>query len=107
MKSQKKVLKKYPNAKVYTALNGYFIGYESSEGNVINLLAEFFLPNANTKEDAWESALISVKAEQNFNRTHPLKVDMYSGLDKQERIEKRKLKAKINKEKSNDAYIYF
>lgn len=107
MKSQKKVLKKYPNAKLYSALNGYFIGYESSDGNVVNLLAEFFLPNASTKEDAWESALISVKAEQNFNRTHPLKVDMYSGLEKQDRIEKRKLKGKINKEKSPDTYIYY
>ena len=32
---------------------------------------------------------------------------MYSELDKQERIEKRKNKGKISKEKSNDGYIYF
>lgn len=106
MKQQQKVLKKIPNAKIYSATNGYFIGFESDEG-ITNLLADMLLPNQDTKEKAWECALLSVKTTQNFNRTHPLKVDMYSELDKQERIEKRKNKGKINKEKSRDGYIYF
>lgn len=107
MKSQKKVLKKYPNAKLYCAPDGYFIGYTTSEGELVNLLAEFFLPNSFSEENAWNDALVSVKMTQNFNRTHPLKVDMYSGLEKQDRIEKRKLNGKINKEKSPDTYIYY
>lgn len=106
MKVQQKVLKKIPNAKLYSATNGYFIGYESDEG-IVNLLADQLLPNQESKEKAWECALLSVKTSQNFNRTHPLRVDMYSELDKQERIEKRKNKGKINKEKLNDANIYF
>jgi hypothetical protein len=65
------------------------------------------LPNQESKEKAWECALLAVKTSQNFNRTHPLRVDMYSELDKQERIEKRKNNGKISKEKSNDGYIYF
>ena len=106
MKIQQKVLKKIPNAKVYSATNGYFIGYESDEG-IVNLLADQLLPNQESKEKAWECALLSVKTSQNFNRTHPLRVDMYSELDKQERIEKRKNKGKINSEKLNDHNIYF
>ena len=106
MKIQQKVLKKIPNAKVYSATNGYFIGYESDEG-IVNLLADQLLPNQESKEKAWECALLSVKTSQNFNRTHPLRVDMYSELDKQERMEKRKNKGKINKEKLNDHNIYF
>jgi len=106
MKIQQKVLKKIPNAKLYSATNGYFIGYESDEG-IVNLLADQLLPNQESKEKAWECALLSVKTSQNFNRTHPLRVDMYSELDKQERIEKRKNKGKINKEKLNDHNIYF
>lgn len=107
MKSQQKILKKYPTAKVYTASNGYFIGYETEDGNLVNILSELLLPNQSTKEQAWDSALLSVKTSQNFNRTHPLRVDMYSELDKQARIEKRKNKGKISKEKSNREYIYF
>ena len=106
MKIQQKVLKKIPNAKIYSATNGYFIGYESDEG-IVNLLADMLLPNQETKEKAWECALLSVKTTQNFNRTHPLKVDMYSELDKQERIEKRKNRGKISSEKLNDHNIYF
>jgi hypothetical protein len=106
MKIQQKVLKKIPNAKLYSTTNGYFIGYESDEG-IVNLLADQLLPNQESKEKAWECALLSVKTSQNFNRTHPLRVDMYSELDKQERIEKRKNKGKINKEKLNDHNIYF
>ena len=106
MKIQQKVLKKIPNAKLYSATNGYFIGYESDEG-IVNLLADQLLPNQESKEKAWECALLSVKTSQNFNRTHPLRVDMYSELDKQERMEKRKNKGKINKEKLNDHNIYF
>lgn len=106
MNNKQKVLKKFPNAKLYTSSNGYFIGYESDEG-ITNLLAEFYLPNQITIDSAWESALISVKTQQNFNRTHPIKTDMYSALEKQDRIEKRKNKSKISKEKLNDRYIYF
>lgn len=107
MKLQNKILKKHPNAKVYSSVNGYFIGYETDDGNIINILADLLLPNQPSKELAWESALLAVKTQQNFNRTHPLKIDMYSDLEKQERTEKRKLKGKINKEKLNDQYIYF
>ena len=106
MKQQQKVLKKIPNAKIYSASNGYFIGFES-DGGIVNLLADMLLPNQETKEKAWECALLSVKTTQNFNRTHPLKVDMYSELDKLERIEKRKNRGKITSEKLNDHNIYF
>lgn len=106
MKLQQKVLKKIPNAKIYSAINGYFIGYESDEG-IINLLADMLLPNQESKEKAWECALLSIKTTQNINRTHPLKVDIYSELDKQERMEKRKNKGRMHKEKSIHGYIYF
>lgn len=106
MKIQQKVLKKIPNAKIYSASDGYFIGYESDEG-ITNLLADMLLPNQESKEKAWECALLSVKTTQNFNRTHPLKTDIYTELEKQERFNKRKNNGKINKEKINHEYIYF
>ena len=43
MKMQQQILKKYPNAKVYTATTGYFVGYQSDDG-IVNLLADLFLP---------------------------------------------------------------
>lgn len=107
MKLQQKILKKYPNAKIYNSNNGYFIGYETDDGNVFNILADIFLPNQETQEKAWECALLSIKTSQNFNRTHPLKVDMYNTLEKQERISNRKNKAKLNKEKFSDGHIYY
>jgi len=106
MKIQQKVLKKITNAKLYSTTDGYFIGYESNEG-IVNILADLILPNQETKEKAWECALLSIKTTQNFNRTHPLKVDMYTELSKQDRVEKRKNRGKITSEKLSDHNIYF
>ena len=107
MKIPQKVLNKYPKAKIYSSNSGYFVGYEMEDGNVFNILSELLLPNQETKEKAWECALLSIKTTQNFNRTHPLKVDMYSDLEKRERTVNRKIKGKINKEKFNDDHIYY
>ena len=88
-----KVLKRFPYAKCVRMEDGYYI-YNKDE----NVFDEFFLPAAGTILQAWEYGLQTTKLIQNFNRTHPLKLEMHADEEKLERILNRKSKSKHSKE---------
>lgn len=92
-KIQSKVTKRYPKAKCVKMSEGYFI-YNEDE----NIFDEFFLPPAETVLQAWQYALRTVKTIQNFNRTHPLKLELNADEEKLERILNRKSKKKMDRE---------
>jgi len=69
-KFQKQVLKKYPNARVEYEMNECFI----VNGDTM-LSDEYLMPVTDDPEKAWEYAAIACRTTQNFNRTHPLRVD--------------------------------
>lgn len=73
-KFKKRVLDKCPNAKLTTDLFGNFIVVV--EDNVI--AEEYLFPETKDPDKAWEYALLALKTTQNFNRTHPLKLDLSS-----------------------------
>lgn len=85
-KVMKKVLKKAPTAKMFADddKNLYI------DVNGINLSEEHLLPPTKDPLKAWEMADLSIKMTQNFNRTHPMRVDMYGQLEKKKRINRRR-----------------
>ena len=48
------------------------------------------MPGTNCVETAWEYAAIACKTAQNFNRTHPMKMDLSDIESKINRINKRR-----------------
>jgi hypothetical protein len=84
-KEQKKVLKQYPNARLTVDDNGNYIVVCGD-----TFLAEdYFMPETNDMEMAWKYAAIACRITQNFNRTHPDRMDMSVIEDKVMRINKR------------------
>lgn len=81
----KQVLKKQPSAKLLSDENGFLY----IDVNGINLSEQHLLPPTTDSLQAWKYADISLKMTQNFNRTHPMRVDGYSTFDKKNRIKKR------------------
>ena len=73
---KKRVNKYYPVAKAYKELGAYYIGIpDSMDDTIINLFDEYFIPAVDTEEEAWNKALLCCKTTQNFNRTHPDRID--------------------------------
>lgn len=64
--------------------------------NDVSLSEEHLLPDTQDELTAWKYADISLRMTQNFNRTHPLKVDGYAAIDKKERVKKRKSNARVS-----------
>lgn len=91
-RSKNQVLKRFPNAKLSSDDNGYRIVVV----NDISLTEEYFLPDTIDDDQAWEYAAIACKVTQNFNRTHPNRIDHTSLEEKIGRIENRKRKGKNN-----------
>jgi hypothetical protein len=91
-KAQRRVLKRFPEAKLSVDENGYRIVVV----NNVSLTEEYFLPDTNDDEQAWEYAAIAAKVTQNFNRTHPARIDSTSLEEKIGRIENRKRKGRVN-----------
>jgi hypothetical protein len=87
-KNQKKILKIYPNAKLEYSIDGNC----TIINNGIDLLREFFLPETTNEDEAWRLALLAMRTKQNFNRTHPARMDLSSLEDKMSRMTRRKLK---------------
>jgi hypothetical protein len=85
-REQKRVLKEYPNAKCTMDDNGHFIVIVDD----VVLAEEYFLPPALDNLTAWANASIACKTTQNFNRTHPMRMDLANIEDKLFRMEKRK-----------------
>jgi hypothetical protein len=84
-KNKKKVLKQYPNAYVEHGQEGARV----MNGNVF-LAEEYFMPRTSDDATAWEYAAMACKLTQNFNRSHPMRMDLSSVESKLDRINKRK-----------------
>ena len=82
---KKKVLKQYPDARPEHSVNGVQI-----MSNGIFIAEEFYMPGTNCIETAWEYAGIACRTAQNFNRTHPMKMDLSDIESKINRINKRR-----------------
>ena len=91
-KAQRRVLKRFPDAKLSVDDNGYRIVV----ANNVSLTEGYFLPDTTDDDQAWEYAAIAAKVTQNFNRTHPDRIDSTSIEDKIGRIENRKRKGRVN-----------
>ena len=84
-KHQRKVLKRYPNAVPVHSMNGVQI----HSGDIF-IAKEFYMPDTGCEDQAWEYAAIACRTAQNFNRTHPMKMDLTDIEDKLNRINRRK-----------------
>lgn len=80
-----RVIKKCPDAKLRKDEDGYYY----IEVNGVNLSAEHLFPPTLDQSVAWSYADTSIKMTQNFNRTHPSRVEAYTAMDKSSRIKKR------------------
>lgn len=75
-KLKRRVQKQYPGAFLKEIKKGkYTIMQETDNLTVIDLLAESFIPAASNVIQAWENAALTVRVNQNINRTHPLKLE--------------------------------
>tara|TARA_Y100000310_G_scaffold282653_1_gene304027 strand:+ start:110 stop:400 length:291 start_codon:yes stop_codon:yes gene_type:complete len=84
-KFQRKVLKQYPQARPISTVNGVQI---MNDG--IFIAKEFYMPITNCEKTAWEYAAIACRTKQNFDRTHPDKMDLSDIESKINRINNRK-----------------
>ena len=82
---KKRVIGQYPNAKPEQTSDGVRI----MSGD--NFIAEdFYLPRTGCEETAWEYAALACKTRQQFNRTHPLRMDLADIESKINRINRRR-----------------
>jgi len=88
-KFQRKVLKRYPDARPVHLVNGVQIHSKD-----IFIAKEFYMPDTGCEDKAWEYAAIACRTAQNFNRTHPMKMDLTDIESKINRINRRKNRGK-------------
>ena len=84
-KFKKRVLKRYPNARPVHSMNGVQI----HSGDIF-IAKEFYMPDTGCEDTAWEYAAIACRTKQNFDRTHPMKMDLGAIEAKINRINRRK-----------------
>lgn len=85
-KIMRRVLKKAPNAKMmFDSSKNLYIDVDGT-----NLSEEHLLPPTKDAHIAWEMADLSLKMTQNFDRTHPNRVDFYDTERKKRRINRRR-----------------
>ena len=84
-RNKKKVLKVYPNAYVEHGQSGARV----MSGETFPA-EEYFMPNTHDESKAWEYAAIACRTTQNFNRTHPSRMDLSQIEGKLDRISRRK-----------------
>lgn len=90
---KKKVLRQYPNASVMNTETGVVI----MSGDIY-IAEEFYLPVTIDEDIAWEYAALACRTRQQFNRTHPMRMDLSDIESKINRINKRRgPRRKINK----------
>ena len=90
-KNKKKVLKVFPDAYVDYGSEGIRI----MSGDTF-IAQEYFMPNTHDESKAWEYASIACRVTQNFNRTHPLRMDLSAIESKIHRINSRKRRGRKN-----------
>jgi len=91
-KFQRQVLKRFPNARLTWNDDGNRI----VTVNGISLASQYFLPETKDDDIAWEYAALATKVTQNFNRSHPERIDHTSLEEKIARIENRKSRGRQN-----------
>jgi hypothetical protein len=79
------VLKRYPSATIVYTGGGVRI----MAGDIF-IAEEFYLPETHDVEKAWEYAALACKTKQQFNRTHPMRMDLTDIESKINRINKRR-----------------
>jgi len=96
-KFKRKVLKQHPTARIEFTDAGLQV---TANGNI--LAEEYFLPETNDEDTAWEYAAMACRVTQNFNRTHPMRMDLSSLEEKINRINRRKRKANVRSNKKKN-----
>ena len=91
---KKKVLKQYPDAVVIYSDEGVRI----MSGDIF-IAEEFYLPATNCHDKAWEYAALACKTTQNFNRSHPSRMDLSNVENKLNRINNRKRRGRYARRK--------
>jgi hypothetical protein len=92
-KYKKKVHNQYPSAYISCVGSGYYtIVQEEDNLEIKDILADYYLQPVNDQLKAWELAFMSVKTNQNLNRTHPLRIEGMNMEAKIARVEARRLK---------------
>ena len=91
---KKRVLRDYPNA--YVDHDGD--GYKIMAGEKF-IAEDYFLPETHDLDKAWEYAALACKTTQNFNRSHPERMDLSNVESKLNRINKRKKRGRYGKRK--------
>jgi hypothetical protein len=86
---KKKVLGQYPDAKEVPFSDGVRI----MSGDMY-IAEEFYMPSTNDTDTAWEYAAIACKTKQNFDRTHPYRMDLADIESKLIRINNRKVRGR-------------
>jgi len=82
---KKRVLRDHPNAYVDHDNNGYKI----MTGEKF-IAEDYYLPDTHDLDTAWEYAALACKTTQNFNRSHPMRMDLSTVEGKYNRIDNRK-----------------
>jgi len=91
---KKRVLRDHPKAYVDHDSNGFKI----MTGDKV-IAEDYFLPNTYDLDTAWEYAALACKTTQNFNRSHPMRMDLSNVEGKLNRINKRKNRGRYGKKK--------
>ena len=110
-KYRKKVHSIFPKAFIQKVGRRFTIVQEQSDLTMKDVLAEMLILPQTSEVKAWEMAQVSAKTTQNFNRTHPQRMDNASQDDKYSRIESRKQRGmgevkKKKRDKLDSYYIY-
>ena len=96
-KYQKQVLRKLPKAYIERDFNGDLFVMNGDDC----IVEEYFYPTTTDEETAWKYATQALRITQNFNRTHPAKMDLESFESKSNRITKRTKRSKQHVEEFN------
>jgi hypothetical protein len=96
-KTKKLVIKRLPKARLVKFTTGYQIWVDDEPIGV-----DFFIPESPTSEEAWKNALMSLRTEQNFNRSHPSKIDTEISEGRTARIRGRIRRGRKPKQETSD-----
>jgi len=90
-KNKKRVLKEYPDAYIDTMAGGIRV----MNGDDF-IAEEFYMPITTNVDTAWKYAALACKTAQNFNRTHPMRMELSEFESKYNRINNRKRRGRRN-----------
>jgi hypothetical protein len=85
LKSEQHVKRLFPDARPITFEDGVRI-----MDHDVFIAEDYLFPGTYDLEQAWEYAALACKTTQNFNRTHPMRMDLSTLEAKKRRISKRK-----------------